>query len=190
MARLLLPDGERLDDRVAIRRKLGRSGIALAQWPIPDQPAVRQLLSHPVLAHHEHETVLAAVDDRFEHLRREHGYTRRDLLVLHVGVPGVEEALTRCAQVHYHSDDEARYILAGRGYFGFFDRDDRELLLEVVTGDYVHVPAHAEHWFTLGDSPRLKAVRYFVDPAGWAPVYTGRPVAAPFSRITSIQGTS
>jgi 1,2-dihydroxy-3-keto-5-methylthiopentene dioxygenase len=47
-------------------------------------------------------------------------------------------------------------------------------MLEVSVGDYINVPANTEHWFTLGDSKRIKAVRYFIDTSGWTPVYTQR----------------
>ena len=65
----------------------------------------------------------------------------------------------------------------GRGYFGFVDPDDEQFLLEVSAGDYINVPANTEHWFEMRDSKRLKAVRYFIDTSGWAPVYTEREMA-------------
>jgi 1,2-dihydroxy-3-keto-5-methylthiopentene dioxygenase len=67
-----------------------------------------------------------------------------------------------------------RYIVAGRGYFGFVEPDNGQFLVEVAAGDYINVPAYTEHWFELKDSKRIKAVRYFIDTAGWVPVYTER----------------
>jgi len=78
------------------------------------------------------------------------------------------------AKIHLHTDDEVRYILAGRGYFGFVEPDDGQFLVEVAAGDYINVPANTEHWFEMRDSGRIKAVRYFIDTSGWTPVYTGR----------------
>ena len=45
-----------------------------------------------------------------------------------------------------------------------------------MTGN-INVPANTEHWFEMRDSKRLKAVRYFIDTSGWAPVYTEREMA-------------
>ncbi len=67
-----------------------------------------------------------------------------------------------------------RYVLAGRGYFGFVEPEGGQFLLEVTAGDYINVPARAEHWFEMKDSQRIKAVRYFIDKTGWVPVYTAR----------------
>jgi 1,2-dihydroxy-3-keto-5-methylthiopentene dioxygenase len=86
--------------------------------------------------------------------------------------------LAKFDKIHYHTDDEVRYILAGRGFFGFVEPDGEQFLLEVAAGDYINVPANTEHWFEMKDSKRIKAVRYFIDTSGWTPVYTQREMAA------------
>ena len=48
------------------------------------------------------------------------------------------------------------------------------LILVVFGGDYINVPANAEHWFEMRGCTRCKAVRYFIDTTGWTPNYTGR----------------
>jgi 1,2-dihydroxy-3-keto-5-methylthiopentene dioxygenase len=82
--------------------------------------------------------------------------------------------LAKFDKIHLHTDDEVRYILAGKGYFGFIEPDENQFLLEVAAGDYINVPANTEHWFEMKDSKRIKAVRYFIDTKGWTPVYTQR----------------
>lgn len=116
------------------------------------------------------------MDDRFEELKREAGYTTRDMIAIHENIPGLADMLAKFEKIHYHTDDEVRYILAGKGYFGFVEADGAQFMLEVSAGDYINVPANAEHWFTMRDSRRIKAVRYFIDTSGWTPVYTDRPL--------------
>ncbi|MCK7580805.1 MAG: cupin domain-containing protein [Chromatiales bacterium] len=128
----------------------------------------------PALTDAEKEELLKLVDNRFEELKRDKGYQTRDMVVIHEGIPNLAELLARFDKIHTHSDDEVRYILAGSGYFGFVEPDGGQFLLEVTAGDYINVPANAEHWFEMKGCTRCKAVRYFIDTAGWTPHYTGR----------------
>ncbi len=177
MAELRLQDGARLTELARITEYLSPLGIALHCWDLPDDKRARVLLAAQALAGPEQDELLGFVEHRFAALRAEHGYEARDLIVLHEDLPGLGEALAKFAAVHYHDDDEVRYVLAGAGYFGFIGHDGQQMLLKVTAGDYINVPARTEHWFVMGDSPRIKAVRYFSDKAGWVPVYTHTPIA-------------
>lgn len=174
MARMIFPNGTETGELNLIQARLARLGIALRRWPVPDEAPARALLEQQALSDPEKEVLLKSVDHRFEELQREKGYTTRDLVVIHEAIPGLADLLGKFARIHLHTDDEVRYILAGRGYFGFVEPDDGQFLLEVAAGDYLNVPADTEHWFEMRDSARIKAVRYFIDTSGWAPVYTGR----------------
>ena len=178
MARIISPDGKETRELPAIQARLADIGITLRSWPAPADTHAQTLLDKPALDDAEKAALLAAVDHRFQELQREAGYTTRDMIVLHENIPGLGDMLGKFDKVHYHTDDEVRYILAGKGYFGFVEKDGNQFMLEVSAGDYINVPANTEHWFTLGDSTRIKAVRYFIDTSGWTPVYTQKPVAS------------
>ena len=174
MARIIFPDGEQITDVNSISSILAEIGVALKQWELPTDAQTQALLEKAALDDGEKEAVLGSVDHRFDQLKEDQGYSTRDLIVLHENIPGLEDILAKFVDIHYHTDDEVRYILAGKGYFGFVDQNERQYMLEVVAGDYINVPANAEHWFEMGDSPRIKAVRYFINTEGWTPVYTQR----------------
>lgn len=174
MARIIYPNGTEVTDLKTISGILAEIGVALKHWDLPADADTTALLSSAALNDDEKETVLKSVDHRFETLKKEQGYSTRDLIVLHENIPGLSDILAKFVDIHYHTDDEVRYIVAGKGYFGFVDKNDQQYMVEVVAGDYINVPANAEHWFVLGDSPRIKAVRYFIDTEGWTPVYTKR----------------
>jgi 1,2-dihydroxy-3-keto-5-methylthiopentene dioxygenase len=174
MARIIASDGTETTDFGLIQARLARLGITLNAWPAPAGERADALLAKQALSDAEKEELLGLVQNRFEELKRTNGYTTRDLIVIHEDIPGLADMLGKFDKVHYHTDDEVRYILAGRGYFGFVEPDGGQFLLEVSAGDYINVPANAEHWFEMRDSKRIKAVRYFIDTSGWAPVYTGR----------------
>lgn len=180
MARIISDNGAEIKDLAQIQQRLARIGITLKSWPAPQGERAHVLLNQKALNDEEKAELLKSVDDRFEKLKRDKGYQTRDLIVLHEDIPGVADILAKFDQIHYHTDDEVRYILAGRGYFGFVEPDGAQFMLEVVAGDYINVPANIEHWFELLDSTRIKAVRYFIDTSGWTPVYTERALAEAF----------
>ena len=174
MARMIFPDGKENTDLSFIQARLGKLGIILKRWPAPEDSRARALLDQQALNDAEKEELLKGVDNRFEELKRDKGYATRDMVVIHEAIPGLAEMLAKFDKIHLHTDDEVRYILAGKGYFGFVEPDGKQFLLEVTAGDYINVPANAEHWFEMKDSKRIKAVRYFIDTQGWTPVYTQR----------------
>jgi len=174
MARIIYPDNSEVTDINEISETLADIDVTLQRWELPNDEEIQNLLAAASLADDEKDKVLASVDHRFKTLKQEQGYTTRDLIVLHENIPGLNDILAKFVDIHYHTDDEVRYIVAGKGYFGFVDNDGQQFMVEVVAGDYINVPANAEHWFVLGDSPRIKAVRYFIDTEGWTPVYTKR----------------
>jgi 1,2-dihydroxy-3-keto-5-methylthiopentene dioxygenase len=174
MARMIFPDGKENTDLSFIQARLNKLGITLKRWPAPEDSRARALLDQQALNDAEKEELLKGVDNRFEELKRDKGYATRDMVVIHEAIPGLPDMLAKFDKIHLHTDDEVRYILAGRGYFGFVEPDGKQFLLEVSAGDYINVPANAEHWFEMKDSKRIKAVRYFIDTRGWTPVYTQR----------------
>jgi 1,2-dihydroxy-3-keto-5-methylthiopentene dioxygenase len=174
MARLIFQDGKETTDLAAIQGRLAELGVALRHWPAPSGMRAAELLDKAALNDTEKDELLGLVQNRFEELKREKGYTTRDLVVIHESIPNLAAMLAKFEKIHIHTDDEVRYILAGRGYFGFVQPDGSQFLLEVNGGDYINVPARAEHWFEMRDSRRCKAVRYFIDPKGWEAIYPGR----------------
>jgi 1,2-dihydroxy-3-keto-5-methylthiopentene dioxygenase len=174
MALLIGSDGKKTTDLAAIQARLARIGVTLRHWPAPAGARAHELLEKQALDDAEKEELLKFVDDRFETLKREKGYQMRDLVVIHEGIPNLAELLAKFDKIHTHADDEVRYMLAGTGYFGFVEPDGGQFLLEVSGGDYINVPADSEHWFEMRGCSRCKAVRYFIDTAGWTPLYTGR----------------
>lgn len=181
MARIILNDGTETTDLAQIQQRLARIGIALHSWPAPASERAKLLLAQKTLNDAEKEELLKSVDNRFDELKRDKGYTTRDMIVIHEDVPGLPDLLAKFDKIHYHTDDEVRYILAGSGYFGFVEPDGTQFMLEVSAGDYINVPADTEHWFEMLDSKRIKAVRYFIDTSGWTPVYTERAMTDAFA---------
>jgi 1,2-dihydroxy-3-keto-5-methylthiopentene dioxygenase len=169
VAILQLEQGETLTDSVSIDKYLNRLDVQLNRWPIGEDVSMQSLLAQPSLDKAQKESVLRSLDRYFEALE---GYEARDLIVLNPETPNLEGLLAKFSRPHAHADDEVRYIVDGEGVFGFVCPDGSQMELSIQPEEYINVPAGTEHWFYLTSSRRIKAVRYFVDTAGWTPDYT------------------
>jgi 1,2-dihydroxy-3-keto-5-methylthiopentene dioxygenase len=176
MAILKLEDGTTYTQLADISRELAALDIQLNYWSVGEDSQLRQLLTRESLDTTEKELVLAALDRYFEQLKRTSGYQSRDLIVLHPGIPNLDEMLAKFDRIHTHADDEVRYIVDGEGIFGFVRPDGSQVELTVQPQEYINVPAGTEHWFYLTFARRVKAVRYFVDTEGWVPQYTEKEI--------------
>jgi 1,2-dihydroxy-3-keto-5-methylthiopentene dioxygenase len=152
--------------------------IVFERWKVPER--LYPLTSKPTLTDDEKRAVLDLYQPELARLRDERGYVTADLVVLHPDVPDLDKALGKFDLEHHHADDEVRYIVDGRGVFGFCGNDGRRFLLEVRTGEFLNVPANSWHWFYLTDERRIKAIRIFKDPAGWVAHYRPLPAVEAF----------
>lgn len=176
MAILKLEDGTIYTQLADISRELTSLNIQLDRWSVGEDAQLRQLLAQESLNLEEKERVLAALDIYFEQLKQTDGYQSRDLIALHPGIPNLDEMLAKFDRIHTHADDEVRYIVDGEGIFGFVRPDGSQVELTVQPEEYINVPAGTEHWFYLTSTRRVKAVRYFIDTAGWVPQYTEKEI--------------
>ena len=176
MAILKLEDGTSYTDLQLIRDELASLNITLNYWSVGDNPQLRHLLTKDSLSEDEKELVLQGLDNYFEQLKQTAGYQSRDLIVLHPDTPNLDQLLAKFERVHFHADNEVRYIIDGEGIFGFVRPDSSQVELTIQPEEYINVPAGTEHWFYLTSDRRIKAVRYFTNTEGWVPEYTGTEI--------------
>ncbi len=168
MAAIFFKNSNPITDVEAVRNFLTSKGLEYRYWETPS--LVAALLQKESLTDEEKEELLRSLDHRFQELKDEYGYSTRDLIVLHPQVPGLSEMLAKFDKMHYHTDDEVRYIVDGSGIFGF-SVSGEEFTVHVEKNDFISVPKHTHHWFKLDERMRIKAVRYFIDTSGWVPHY-------------------
>jgi len=149
--------------------------VTFERWKVPER--LYPLTRKPTLTDEDKQTVLRLYRPELERLETERGYVTADVVALHQDVPDIDAMLGKFDLEHTHADDEVRYIVDGRGVFGFCNNDGRRFLLEVYTGEFINVPANSWHWFYLCEERRIKAIRIFKDPAGWVAHY--RPGTGP-----------
>lgn len=165
MAVLRFPSTSRtIENEDEIRTTLGSMGIDYERWSLdrvpPDSSA---------------EAVLSAYSDEIEDMKRRGGYVTADVIDVHPETPNLEAMLAKFDKEHTHSEDEVRFILAGRGIF-FLALEQGVVSVEVGPGDMLRVPCGTRHWFTLCADRRIRAIRWFQDTTGWTPHYTASGV--------------
>lgn len=171
-----------LSDPQEIRDYLHYHGITQNTWQVPD-PLTR-LTQKDSLTPEEKGEILAAYKPQLDDLKVNGGYIQNDVISLCKQTPQVEELLRKFDHDHYHTEDEVRFILSGRGIFGFEGKGREKFSIEVTGGDFITIPAYHWHWFTLGENRDIKAIRLFQDMSGWTPYYRKTPdEAAPLPAV-------
>jgi 1,2-dihydroxy-3-keto-5-methylthiopentene dioxygenase len=163
MATVRIPDENRtLADLSEVTQYLASVGIDYERW----EP------SHAIAPDASAEEVLAAYANEIERLKASGGYVTADVINVNRQTPGLDEMLAKFSREHWHSDDEVRFIIHGRGLFHIHPKEGAVLAIEVEAGDLIRVPKGTWHWFDLCADREIRAIRLFQDPAGWAPNYT------------------
>jgi 1,2-dihydroxy-3-keto-5-methylthiopentene dioxygenase len=158
------PDDRVIEDEPEIRARLAALGIDYERWDLSR-----------VLADAPADTVLEAYAAEIDDMKQCGGYVTADVIDVNPETPGLDAMLARFDKEHTHSEDEVRFILAGRGIF-FLHLGESVVSVEVGPGDMLRVPRGITHWFTLCEDRRIRAIRWFQKTEGWTPEYTGSGV--------------
>ncbi|NNU91185.1 acireductone dioxygenase [Anoxybacillus sp. CHMUD] len=158
--------GEVIEGKENVATFLNKQGVLYEHWDANKLPT--HLQNKFVLTDEEKADILATFQTEIEDLAKRRGYQAWDVVALCEQTPNLEELLKKFEQVHTHTEDEVRAIVAGHGIFvikgdentGYFD-------VELEAGDVISVPEGNPHFFTLMDDRQVVAVRLFIDPSGW-----------------------
>ena len=155
------PGDRTIENETEIRSELAALSIDYERWSL-DRVATDASA----------DEVLKAYSLEIDEMKRRGGYVTADVIDVTPETPDLEAMLSKFDKEHTHSEDEVRFILAGRGVF-FFALENGVASVEVGPGDMLRVPRGTRHWFTLCEDRRIRAIRWFQDTSGWTPLYTG-----------------
>jgi 1,2-dihydroxy-3-keto-5-methylthiopentene dioxygenase len=165
MAVLRFPEtNEKIENEHEVRSALAAVAIDYERWSLDRVPLGSSA-----------DAVLKAYAVEIDAMKRRGGYVTADVIDVTVETPNLETMLAKFDKEHTHSEDEVRFILAGRGIF-FLNIGGKVLSVEVGPGDMLRVPRGTTHWFTLCEDRRIRAIRWFQQTEGWTPQYTGSGV--------------
>jgi 1,2-dihydroxy-3-keto-5-methylthiopentene dioxygenase len=163
MAIVTIPDENRtIRDAQEIAGYLASIGIGYERWDT----------SRDVAANAPAEAILTVYGEEIEKLKARGGYVTADVIDVSADTPNLDAMLAKFNREHWHDEDEVRFIIEGRGLFHLHPAGAPVVGIEVEAGDLIRVPRGTHHWFNLCADRRIRAIRLFQDPAGWAPHYT------------------
>ncbi|MBD0380420.1 1,2-dihydroxy-3-keto-5-methylthiopentene dioxygenase [Paenibacillus sedimenti] len=156
---------ERIEGQEQVKAFLDSQQVVYEHWDIAKLPdSLREKFT---LSDQEKAQILSTYDAEIRDLAARRGYEIWDVISLSDATPNIEELLKKFEQVHTHTEDEIRAIVAGKGIFiikseelGYFD-------VELEPGDVISVPENTNHFFTLMDNRQIVAVRLFIEKDGW-----------------------
>jgi 1,2-dihydroxy-3-keto-5-methylthiopentene dioxygenase len=156
-----------------IKTFLGRHSIDFEQW-VPNRPLTAEASA---------DEVLGAYAPEVDALKQRGGYSTADVIDVKPETPNLDVMLARFNREHWHDEDEVRFIVDGRGIFHVHPTAGPVFAIEVEAGDLIRVPRGTHHWFDLCADRRIRAIRLFMNPAGWAPHYTESGVDQGFQPV-------
>ena len=174
MAVVTIPSsGRKMSEVDEIRSFLTPYGIWYEHWEVEGR--VNQDASS--------DEILAAYAPEIARLQAQGGYVTADVINVTPETPNLDAMLNRFNKEHTHSEDEVRFIVKGRGVFHIHPPHGEVFAIQTDAGDLINVPAGVRHWFDLCEDRTIRAIRLFLDPAGWTPTYVEDSVHADYTPL-------
>lgn len=162
MALLTIPSSRtQIRNFEEIKSFLGSFGIWHDQWKA----------SIPLNNEATDADILKAYEESLDPFMKRGEYTVADVINVHEATPDLPAIRSKFLKEHTHTEDEVRFFVDGEGLF-WFNVEGEVFSLLCQAGDLISVPANSKHWFDLGETPFVKAIRIFKDKSGWIPHYT------------------
>ncbi len=165
---------EVIEDQGKVAAFLESNEVIYEHWEISKLPA--ELRENYQLSDEQKQAVLGAFESEIKDISERRGYETADVIALSDLTPNLDQLLQNFQREHHHTDDEVRFIVSGHGIFIIQGKDDVFFDVRLNPGDLISVPPNVRHYFTLQEDRKVVAVRIFVTPEGWVPIYEGEEV--------------
>lgn len=154
---------------------LEKNGIEFSTWGTERVP---KTVSAKTLSAEEKEEILAKYKPEIDELIARKSYVTADMVSLSPDTPKLPDILATFKREHYHTDDEVRFVAAGRGIFYIRGKDGNVFECEVHPGDLIVVPENTWHYFDLCEDKQIACVRVFKTKEGWVANFKDEQKAA------------
>jgi 1,2-dihydroxy-3-keto-5-methylthiopentene dioxygenase len=156
--------------------ELEKIGVSFERWQ-PKSPLPRTA---------DDAAVLTAYADDIERTSKAEGYSSVDVIRVFPDNPKRDELRGKFLAEHTHSEDEARFFVEGSGMF-YVHKNGNVYMILCEAGDFIRVPENTPHWFDMGPTPHITAIRWFTRPDGWVAQFTGSDVSDLFPKYEAKQ---
>ena len=175
MAILVIPEkNQTITEVTAIQSFLNSRGVFYEVWQTPVKLAKNAT----------QDEILGAYRYQLEPFMKKGGYQVADVINVNPDTPNLLAIRQKFLKEHTHQEDEVRFFVEGQGLF-WFNNDKEVFSVLCQPGDFISVPKNHKHWFDLGPTAHVKAIRIFIDPAGWVPYYTNSSIDVRFNPVYS-----
>lgn len=157
---------ERISGEENVKSFLKGQEVLYEHWDTNKMPA--SLNDKFVLSDEDKQQILSTYDSDIRKLADIRGYLTWDVIALSEATPNLDALLKKFEDVHTHTEDEVRAIVAGKGIFIIKGSDDVGYFdVELSAGDVISVPENKPHFFTLMENRQIVAIRLFIETEGW-----------------------
>jgi len=157
---------ETFTEFAGISQKLHEIGVTFERWDA----------SYVLTDQSTQEEIFEAYKESIDSLKKEYGFQSADVVSLTPDHPEKKAFREKFLSEHTHSDFEVRFFVDGSGLF-YIHQGDQVYTILCTKGDLISVPAHAKHWFDMGEDPFFKCIRLFTTEEGWVANFTGSEIA-------------
>jgi 1,2-dihydroxy-3-keto-5-methylthiopentene dioxygenase len=158
--------GQTWKDASEITTLLAPFGVKFEQWDVS-----RLARTPRQEGESDQDHVLRVFEGEVARISAENGYQAADVVSLSPAMPNLSELLAKFDKEHYHTEDEVRFVVSGRGVFSVRGTDGEMYDIEVHPGDLLAVPDGTYHYFDLCEDRHIQCIRLFTDKGGWVAHY-------------------
>lgn len=159
----------------SIRDQLAKIGVLFERWK-----ATKELDDHAT-----QDEVIEAYRGPIDELMQRFNFKSVDVISIAPDHPQKDAMRDKFLHEHTHDDFEVRFFVDGEGMF-YIRKGGKVFATLCTRDDLISVPANTTHWFDMGPTPKLKAIRLFTTPEGWVAKFTGDKIADRFPRLDQI----
>ena len=135
----------------------------------------------PVSAHPSQ--ILDGYGSELESYKAAHRFAAYDVIELTPETPELDDMLGRFSKEHWHDEDEAHLIVAGRGVCNIHPGSRAVVMIELEPGDFLSVGRGIRHWFDLCSERRLRAIRFLSRTDGYGTDYTQSGIESEYEPV-------
>ena len=139
--------------------------------PLPEDPALKEILGEAALPQGEEETLIQHLEGTQAALNLDPSLSHRSLWSLHAANPNIDALIARFDQFHTLPGTEAYWLLDGEGIFGLMGPDGLQLEVHLTPGDCLLLPGSVQRYFYPTATRRVKLLVHRAGDGAWAPVY-------------------
>lgn len=161
--------GEEIHGQESVASFLESQEVIYENWNVGKLP--ENLKENYALSDGDKEEILRTFESEIKEISARRGYKAHDVISLSDSTPNLDTLLENFKREHHHTDDEVRFIVSGHGIFVIQAKNGEFFDVNLDPGDLISVPENIRHYFTLQDDRQVVAIRIFVTPEGWVPIY-------------------